>query len=118
MVHWRPVLAFEGMTYELELVDGGAGGKVWSRRVGADEASFLSGLAPGGSRVRVRSWLDSEPGPWSEPLDIVVDYPSHAMVRTLMFLGSVLFLATVGLVLGGHWTYRSESSTASRREEA
>ncbi|MCG8461082.1 MAG: hypothetical protein MI919_32765 [Holophagales bacterium] len=49
-------------------------------------------------------------GPWSEALRIEVSYPSHRLVLILGGLGSVLLLATVGLIVLGHRRSRTEEA--------
>jgi hypothetical protein len=82
------------------------------RPVGVDRAAFVSGLPPGEIHFRVRALDgDGEPGPWSEPVTVAVEYPSRGRVRGLLLLGLGVFLATVALVVFGHLkTLRTSSS--------
>lgn len=85
---------------------------------GPDRASFLAGLPEGGHFFRVRTIdpardedsPDGAAGPWSAPLEVVIEYQSLAFAVTLFGIGAVVFLATLVLVVAG--------SIRARREEA
>lgn len=81
------------------------------RDLGPDRATFVSGLPPGTVWFRVRAVDGSSAvGPWSEPVAVRVVYPSRELVRNLLILGFLVFLATVGFVLGGHLKSRHRGS--------
>lgn len=81
-----------------------------TRYQGVDTRSFVSGL-PGGShyfRVRI---LDSEnPGPWSRPLEVDVNYVERSQVKWLMALGTACLIATTLIIVGGSLKTRKESN--------
>ncbi len=80
------------------------------RYSGPDLAVFVSGLRSGRTWFRVRAVEGSgEPGPWSPPVVVAVRYPALGRVTALLALGSVVFVATVGTILGGHLATRRRS---------
>ncbi len=69
---------------------------------GGDTRSFLSGLAEGAHYFRIRAGApDGPPGPWSEPLEVRVNYVGETQVQTLMIVGAVCLSATLAIILGG-----------------
>ncbi len=69
---------------------------------GSDRASFQPGLAEGEYFYRVRAIdEDGNPGDWSRPLHVVVEYQSMRLAVSLFAVGGVVFLATLALVVAG-----------------
>jgi hypothetical protein len=92
-----------GLRFELERSPESSFREATRLDVGTDRASYISGLVAGANHFRVRAVTASgEPGPWSPPLVVQVEYPSRRQVRTLMAVGAVLLVGTVLLVLTGH----------------
>lgn len=82
------------------------------RYQGPDTSSFVSGLNNGDTYFRVRA-LDAEKralSPWSKPVTVQVDYPSAKKVVYLLILGGVVFVATVGSILVGHFNIQKENA--------
>ena len=99
----QPATEGQNTTFELQQDRDSHFPKPVTRRVGADSSSFLSGLPEGSVYVRVRAiGPEGVKGAWSSPLQIEVTYPSAAVLRNLMALGSFLFLSTVALIWSGH----------------
>ncbi|MFW6218027.1 MAG: hypothetical protein ACOC4K_03430 [Verrucomicrobiota bacterium] len=79
---------------------------------GADERSFLSGLAGGDYFFRIRTLgEDGAAGPWSETLAMEVRYVHVSRVQLLMILGAVCLAATLAIILGGSLRTRRELQT-------
>lgn len=103
VVRWRADEDAEDLRFELQISSKNDFTGERTRSTGRDRSSFLSGLAPGQTRLHVRAVsADGNPGPWSEPLLIHVEYPSSRMVIGLMSLGSLLLLATLIIIVIGH----------------
>lgn len=83
-----------------------------SARVGVDRATFLSGLAPGTTYVRVRAIQQGTASAWSEVGAIVVVYPKAATVRALMILGGLTGILLLVAIVLGHIRTRSTGKTA------
>ena len=82
-----------------------------------EPATFITGLPEGVTEVRVRALQaaagqEGAAGPWSATLRVTVEYPSRSLVRRLGLLGIVLFLATAGMILAGHYRYSGQSQGA------
>lgn len=99
---------FDGVVpnFELEESDVPSFRESRTRYRGPDRASFVSGLPEGTTWFRVRARVDDRPGPWSEPVEIVVTYASGATLFRLLSLGAIVFLATVVTVAIGHRRHR------------
>lgn len=70
---------------------------------GPDRASLLSGRRNGTYYYRVRlNPEDGAPGPWSEAVKIDVEHHSLGRAFTFFGVGAGVFLATLGLVVGGN----------------
>lgn len=70
---------------------------------GPDRATVITGLLEGTYFYRVRAITGKDDfTPWSEPLEVQVDYPNRQTVGWLIGLGLVVFLATVTAVGVGH----------------
>jgi hypothetical protein len=68
-----------------------------------DRATYVSGLPAGDFYYRVRSLTsDDQPGPWSDTLQVSVEYVSFKLVFWLVATGLMVFAATVLAVLIGH----------------
>lgn len=69
---------------------------------GLDQASVLTGREDGRYYYRVRARLaNGTVTPWSDPVRVTVKH--HSLGRALRFFatGAVVFLATLGLIVGG-----------------
>ncbi len=99
LLNWAAVEGAESY----ELVEGE---KV--RYTGPDLAFFASGLPAGSHEFRVRAGG----GPWSEPLEVVVEYPAAWKVWTLLGVGMVVFVLTVTTVLKGFWRQQAGEELA------
>jgi hypothetical protein len=64
---------------------------------GPDRGTFVSGLPPEGAHLRVRASAgdDGAWGPWSETLEVAVDYPSERQVALFGALGGIMFFVLV-----------------------
>ena len=70
---------------------------------GTDDSTFISGLTGGTYFFRVRSVSEKgEPGPWSDSIEINVNYVSPKLVLSLLLVGVVVLVATVSAILRGH----------------
>ncbi len=94
--------ALEGLEFELQeaTVAGFAEPQLQYR--GRDTASFVAGLAEGSYFYRVRLVGDDEVGPWSEPLEVRVEYVNQGLVWTLLAAGMLGFVATAGTLFVSH----------------
>jgi hypothetical protein len=79
-----------------------------TRYSGRDQAVFVSGLPPGNSYFRVCLTTAEASSPWSEPLEVRVEYPSRGWVAGLLALGALVFALTVIAIVGGHFRSRRE----------
>lgn len=77
---------------------------------GPDRASLLSGRPDGEYYYRVRAVADHQPGPWSEAVQVDVEH--HSLGRAFLFfsIGAVVFLATLGLIVGGNLKSRKQEN--------
>lgn len=96
VLNWQPVPGANN--YQLE------DGENTPRYTGPDLAFFASGLSEGTHSFRVRA----DDGPWSDPLEVTVTYPSSTKVITLLVIGGIVFLLTVLTVLRGF--FRQQTS--------
>lgn len=71
---------------------------------GPENGTFVSGLPAGEFYFRARAIAsDGSTGAWSkDPIRVTVQYASAALVKTLMLLGTFVFLATVVVIVRGH----------------
>jgi hypothetical protein len=94
----------EDPTLEFELQDSDHAdfSSAHTRYRGPDRASFVSGLPAGKTWFRVRVTEIDRAGPWSEPIAINVEYPSRSLLRRLLALGAIVFVATVLTIVAGH----------------
>ncbi len=70
---------------------------------GPDRASLLSGRTDGQYYYRVRlNPENGQPGPWSDSVQIAVEHHSLGRAWTFFGVGAGVFLATLGLVVGGN----------------
>lgn len=71
---------------------------------GPENGTFISGLPAGDFYFRVRTvGTGGGVGPWSQrPIHVIVKYASAGLVTTLMLIGTVVFIATVLVVIKGH----------------
>ena len=69
--------------------------------LGTDKASLISGKKDGQWFYRARNILDTEPGPWSNTVEVTVKH--HDLMRAFMFfsLGLVIFVSLTLLVILG-----------------
>lgn len=103
LLQWQPDGKLpEGAVYELQEAPGEDFSTAKQRYRGRDTASLRSGLAEGLYAFRVRAVDGEAAGPWSEPLQVRVEFVSDALVAGLLAAGSVVFLITVGTILTGH----------------
>ena len=74
---------------------------------GPDLATVRSGMSDGTYYYRIRA-IDGGPGPWSEPLKVVVAH--HPLSRAFAFftVGGIVFLATLVLIIAGALKERRE----------
>ena len=73
------------------------------RYEGADQATFVTGLAEGNYYYRVRAVSGSEgSGSWSKVVEVNVEFVSTTLVVTLFSIGMVVFVMTVVSILKGH----------------
>lgn len=75
---------------------------------GPDKGTHVSGLAGGTYYFRVYLEDASGAGPYGPILAVEVDYVDRARVTILMLVGFIVFLCTVGMVIGGHLRTRSK----------
>jgi hypothetical protein len=96
----------DSLTFEVHFGDDRTFGTFEVRNVGFDRATFLSGLPPGTTYVRVRPMHSAagRTGAWSETGVIVVEYPGMGLVKVLMALGTAILVVLVGTIWRGHLT--------------
>lgn len=102
--------ALDTLHFELQRSRDAAFESVKTIYEGPDLASFRSGLPNGTFYYRVRT-VSSEnglAGPWSEPLNVVVEHQSLTLAFSLAGVGCAVFLAVVVVVLRGISGQRSE----------
>lgn len=76
---------------------------------GVDTRSFVSGLEGRTYYFRVRAIdADASPGPWSDPIEVEVDYVSQSKVKLLMLIGTLCLLATILIIVGGSLIARND----------
>jgi len=71
---------------------------------GSENGTFVSGLPTGEFYFRARA-VDGagNTGAWSaEPIHVTVEYASATLVKTLMVIGTLVFIATVVVIVRGH----------------
>jgi hypothetical protein len=83
------------------------------RYEGPDSATYISGLPEGMHHYRVRLVSDDETGPWSESMEIKVEFVSRQLVIILLLLGSIVFLVTVWAIWKGHCQYAGPPASNS-----
>ena len=75
---------------------------------GTDNSTFISGLAGGTYFFRVRSFNDTvKPLPWSDTIQVNVNYASPKLVTILLLVGVVVLIATITAILKGHYRYKA-----------
>lgn len=76
---------------------------------GPDLATFVSGLPDGEYYYRVRaiSGESSWKSDWSKTLNVTVEHHSLRLAMTLMVIGAVVFISTVGLILYGNTKFNN-----------
>lgn len=100
---WKADLDEVGQSFEVEQE---FSGERTIRYSGEDLGTVLTGLPEGDFRFRVRGL---EPvGDWSEPVMVKVKFMERGKVFLLMGLGFVVFFATIGTLLAGHFRTASE----------
>jgi hypothetical protein len=98
--------AADGLVYQLQQSREPAFGNHSLRHEGPESAIFVSGLRDGTTYFRVRAVQQgTPPGPWSETLEVEVDYPTRGHVLLLLSIGSVVFVATVIAIVAGWVRY-------------
>lgn len=108
---WEPASGSEDKQWEFELQGARNAAfedaKTYYR--GADERTFISGLAGGNYffRIRIQETEDTV-GPWSDTLAVEVNYVGMSQVQTLMIIGATCLAATVAIILGGSLRTRRE----------
>lgn len=68
---------------------------------GRDRATVMSGREDGEYHYRVRAHLQDGTTPWSETVSVRVSHHPLARAFTFFTIGAVVFVATLGLVVGG-----------------
>ena len=66
---------------------------------GPDRATVISGKSNGTWYYRVRAANDTQTGPWSEPVPVVVAHHSLSRALAVLSIGIVVFLATVLMII-------------------
>lgn len=95
-----------GDEFELQQASDPGFSDVKTRYEGPDRGSVITGLAEGEYFFRVRT---AGAGAWSPPVKVTVKYMGMGLVWTLMGVGIVVFIATVGAILRGHFREGAES---------
>lgn len=98
---WSAEPADPELSYELQSSDNSRFTDAITRYSGLDSGSFISGLAGKSYFFRVRAIDNETAGPWSETLEVEVNYVDRGQVKTLMFIGTFCFIATVVIIVGG-----------------
>lgn len=119
LASWEPVEAgFDGhsagrLRYQLQTSRARGFEPAHTIDVGADRASFLSGLRDGDTHLRVRAvTADGVPGPWSDAGTVRVAYHDLALVGKLFALGAVTLVCLLTAIVTG------VRRTAAQRREA
>ena len=75
---------------------------------GTDSSTFISGLTGGTYFFRVRSFNDMvKPLPWSDTIQVNVNYASPKLVTILLLVGVVVLVTTIAAILRGHYRYKA-----------
>ncbi len=98
----------EHPTFELQQAQSPDFSDASTRYKGPDRASYISGLPDGDFYFRVREVQNDRTGPWSEPILVGVEHHSRELAYLLFALGSIVFLATVAVVLVGQHRAKTE----------
>ena len=92
----------EKLAFELQKASNPAFGEAKTVYVGPDRASFLSGLPDGEYHFRVRTKLSGRVSDWSAPVVVRVQHQSLDLAFTLLGLGAIVVIATIGVVVLGN----------------
>ena len=120
LLRWElPESENSSFTFQVEQADESNFSNPRVRYEGPDSATYISGLPEGMHHYRVRLVSDDETGPWSESMEIKVEFVSRQLVIILLLLGSIVFVATVWAIWKGHYQYAgppaSNSNTGGRQ---
>ncbi len=103
-LEWEPSAAENGLIYELQQGADATFADARTRYLGPDRASVLSGFPEGTAHFRVRTIAAGDvAGAWSEPVAVEVAYMPRRQVLALLAAGAVVFIATIGTLLAGHF---------------
>jgi len=116
LLRWElPQSEGASLTFQVEQSDGSNFSNARMRYEGPDQATYISGLPEGMHRYRVRAVSDEETGPWSDSMEIKVEFVSQNLVITLFLLGTIVFVATVWAIWKGHaQCAESDASSSSK----
>jgi len=112
LLRWElPQSGDASLTFQVEQSDGSDFSNARMRYDGPDQATYISGLPEGTHRYRVRAVSNEETGPWSDSMEINVEFVSRNLVITLFLLGTIVFVATVWAIWKGHCQYTEKDDS-------
>lgn len=94
----------EGVEYEVQQGDSVLFENAKVRYAGPDHGSVLTGFEEGSYYFRVRD----AGGEWSDVVRVDIEFMDRQQVVLLMVVGGLVFLATVGALLAGHFRQRGQ----------
>jgi len=92
------------LSFEIERATDAAFETAESYYTGSENGTFVSGMPTGEFFFRARA-VDAtgSTGAWSaEPIHVTVQYASATLVKTLMLIGTLVFITTVVVIVRGH----------------
>lgn len=90
------------LTYRLEQATTADFSDAKLRYEGPDPASVLTGLREGDYHFRVRAiGANGEPGPWSEPLELHVEFMNRGTLALLLITGGIVAAMTIVAIISG-----------------
>jgi len=115
LLEWKITESGEGaFIFELQQADTVDFREARTTYQGPDEGSYISGLPAGSTFFRIRMVEPEEStGPWSDPLEVQVQFPQKWKVIVLMISGSLMFVLLVVTILWGRKSTRKGGTTSA-----
>ncbi len=98
---WKTEGEAEGLDYELQQSEDADFSETITRYRGPDLGSVLTGFREGEYHFRVRE--TGQEAAWSAPVSVKIAYMEKSRVILLLWLGGLVFTATVSTLLIGHF---------------
>jgi hypothetical protein len=112
-LEWNQKTPENGPAYEVQ--QDPPDGEPFIVTVGKASKTVISGMAEGEHVFRLRTISDDGHSEWSQPVTVTSKYPETWLVNTLLILGGIVVLATIGGIVHGFLTTRDSSDEASPR---